>query len=186
MPLRPQAREEFKAGDGTSFAMLASSGDSMAHVARNLYPLIRRDIYEEAFMSAYTAGRVGSESLPESDVLEFLLSWCDRDRLLAAGDPLPKGEIFTLYSGVGNGADMATVRRVSWTADASEAAWFAVRLAEQYGSKDPAVFRLVVERRRVLAYTNCRREQEFLFKPLRKDRPVRVEPMPKPREPVKY
>ena len=183
-PLRPQAKEALKAGDGTGFAMLAFSGDSMAHVALNLYPLIRRGIYEEAFMSAYTAGRVGSESLPESDVLEFLLSWCDRDRLLAAGDPLPKGERFTLYRGVGNGADIAAVRRVSWTADAREAAWFAVRLAEQYGSKDPAVFRLEVERRRVLAYTDCRCEQEFLIKPLPKDRPARVVPMPKPRERV--
>jgi hypothetical protein len=183
-PLRPRAREEYQAGDGTGFAMLAASGDSIAHVALNLYPLVRRGIYEEAFMAAYTAGRAGSESLPENDDLEFLLSLCDRDRLMAAGDPLPEGERFTLYRGVGNGADMAAVRRVSWTGDSGEAAWFAVRLAEQYGSKDPAVFRLVVERRRVLAYTNRRREREFLIKVLRKDRPVRVEPMPKPRQPV--
>lgn len=172
--LRKIARVEFKNGNPKGFVCMAPSQSAMQLVMDNIYPLLKRGIFEEAFMYGYVAGRIASTGLLVPDEMEFLLSFCDRGKLLKAGDPLPEGDRYVLYRGVGDEDDIQSVRRWSWTSSLEKAWWFAKDASKTYGTNNPAVYRLEVEKGQVLAYTNQRKEEEYIVHVRSKDRLVKV------------
>ena len=87
---------------------------------------------------------------------------CDRDRLLAAGQSLPGPGPFELYRGVAGKGAARRKRGVSWTSSIARARWFAAWYVDRYKLPDPSVYRTVVEKRDVIAYSNERQEEEFL------------------------
>lgn len=174
MPLRRNARKEFKDGDAVAFVGMAPSQAAMTLVLENAYPLLKRGILEKAFMAGYVAGRVASLALLNDTDMKFLLDLCDKKKLLEAGDPLPRAEKFVLYRGVADANDAKAIRRWSWTSSQRRAWRFAEDASETHKTANPAVFRLEVKRKQILAYTNQRQEQEFIVELREKDRPVRV------------
>src|SRR5262245_16723139 len=83
----------------------------------------------------------------------------DVKQLRAARDPLPSKGPFVIYRGVAGRGRARCIRGLSWTASLKCAAWFASRFS---GLPDPAVYRVTVNEASVLAYLNCRNEQEFI------------------------
>lgn len=75
------------------------------------------------------------------------LPQCDQQRLLAAIDPLPSGDTFTIYRGVAL-PDKQDLRGVSWTFSRDVAKTFASRM---YG--DGVIYRAPIPRSMVYAYT---------------------------------
>lgn len=157
--LRQDAVEAFERGE--LFLGLASNMESLALVYMNAMALLDRGMYERALLDAFIAARTNNHHFPV-DMLRDLFSWADRGRLLAAGDPLPEGDSFTLYRGVAGRGPARRVRGMSWTADRDRAQWFAKRAGE-WGLHDPAVYLLTVERPDVWAYCNERQESEFIL-----------------------
>lgn len=179
--LRPHAREDWQNGDALGVVVTVGRGGCLDFVLGNIEPLLARGIYEGAFIHAYVTPKIGA-GIQDRYSLELMLLVANPARLLVAGNPLPDGDSFTLYRGVADGADLDAVRRFSWTASPNVASWFAVRSAEQFGGKDPAVFSLQVERKHVWAFINDRQEQEFIVdvRWIRRARPRRLKDLPVP------
>jgi uncharacterized protein len=152
-------------------------------VTENIARLIARNLYERAFVEAYTSINLNAGTLPHWDELRFLIQFADGERLLRAGDPLPEGASFTVYRGVGDGRYAKYVRGLSWTASPHTAAWFADYWSRRAADSDPAVFEYTVKPERVLFYLNDRDEQEFVIDLPHQARPRRLAKMPKPEKP---
>ena len=111
--------------------------------------------------------------------LRKLFDRADRDRLRAAGDPIPGVGPFTIYRGVGGRGRARHVRGLSWPASRERARWFAQR-AQIFGLHDPAVYCVTVDACHVLAFVdsadaNGRGEEEFVVLLPQTLRPVRLE-----------
>lgn len=169
--INEQGRQAFIEGNALGF--LCSSADntwSMIMVARNSHLLRRRGIYEEALLYAITATRTNNRHIPLR-VFRDLFWWADKDKLLAAGDPLPGPGPFTLYRGVAGKARHRRVRGVSWTGTLDTAAWFADRLR----LPNPEVYKCVMDAKHVLAYIGSyRNEDEYIVMLPRELKPKRV------------
>jgi hypothetical protein len=122
--LRAMALEAFDEGDPHSFLCLAPNDYGLEIVRDNAARLFERGIYEAALLHAYTQCRMNHLHFPLAR-LKRLFEAADRDKLGAAGDPLPPGERFTLYRGVAGRE--RRVRSFSWTLDLAAACWFAAR-----------------------------------------------------------
>ena len=102
-----------------------------------------------------------------------LFECCDRERLRAAGDPLPEGDRFTLYRGVSGRGAARRVAGLSWTRSPGIASHFArtwplVGLGsgcrtEAPPEADPAVYVTEVRREDVLFYDDGRNEDDFVL-----------------------
>ena len=117
-------------------------------------------MYEQAVLIALTTTRTNNRRFPLRELRQLILE-ADRERLLAAGDPLPGAGPFMLYRGVAGRGPARRVRGVSWTASKEQARWFAERGAS-WGLDDPAVFWVQAGADDVMAYTNHRQEEEFI------------------------
>jgi hypothetical protein len=144
----------------------ARSGPTL--VFRNWAALKARGLYERALLEAFIATRTNNRDWPLY-LLRWLFEQCDRSRLLAAGDPLPDGERFTIYQGVAGRGRARRIDGLLWTRDLERARWFANWYANRFSLHHPAVFALEVARADVLAYMHesGRKEQEFIVIPER-------------------
>jgi hypothetical protein len=159
-PLHTRAAEQFEQGDWGGVLCLVDSRELLAFVFDNCYQLLSRGLYEAALLEAYI-GAKSNHSNWTLKVIEKMFSFADRERLLAAGDPLPPGDCFTIYRGVSGGGHSRKVRGYSWTADFDKAVWFANRL----DLSKPAVYQANVAREEIFAYSNQRKEKEFIVRP---------------------
>jgi hypothetical protein len=106
-------------------------------------------------------------------MLELVFDQADKDRLRAAGDPLPGPGPFTLYRGVAGRGSKRRVRGMSWTGSIERARWFATRWRERFGN--PGVYQAIVFEADVLAYVNHRQEDEYIVRLPQTCRPRCVE-----------
>jgi hypothetical protein len=155
---------------GNAIAPQSKETDALSLVWRNRGLLLQLGVFEQALFNAYTGGNFTQRQWPYL-ALQRLFALADRDRLRAAGDPLPGPGPYTLYRGVAGLPRHRRVRGYSWTASFEKAQWFANRFAAL--ASDPQVYRLEVPERTVLAYSNERQEEEFLVKLHAKLRPER-------------
>ena len=117
------AREAYRAGDGVAFVLCGHSvGGMLDLVFDNLAALKYRDIYETALVHAFTGCKTNNHCW-NTDALHYLFRLGDRDRLRAAGEPLPSPGPFTAYrgvSGVGrNGRSAAWAGPLPWMSRAN-------------------------------------------------------------------
>ncbi len=97
-----------------------------------------------------------------------LLRSADRERLRAAGEPLPHNGPFTIFRGVAGEGLCRRVRGLSWTLDFKQAFWFANRSACSFNLANPAVYRAQVSADDVYFFDNDRNEQELVILPSRR------------------
>jgi hypothetical protein len=138
-----------------------SAGDNcreLEFVVENLAVLREAGMFERAFLAAFTGTRTNNLHW-RLDELASLFRCCDRDRLRAAGDPLPGPGPFTLYRGVAGRGARRRLRGFSWTDDVEQARWFATRFQLAH----PAVVEITVDESAVLASVNDRQEREFVI-----------------------
>jgi hypothetical protein len=88
----------------------------------------------------------------------------DKEKFIAAGDPLPEGDVYTIYRGVAGKGQRRKVRGLSWTALLDVACWFALRLSGG-GLEDPAVYKGKIRKEDVYCYVQDRNEEEFICRP---------------------
>lgn len=169
--LREKACQKLETADISGFLLAASNEHGLHLVFHNQHLLAERGLYEKALLDAYIGTRTNNRNWGAA-YLESLFAFANRDRMLAAGDPLPGRGPFTLYRGVAGRGRTRRVRGYSWTASIEDAQWFAGR----FGLPDPAVFCTVAEARDVYAYIDDREEKEFLFFPQRHLEVTRVWP----------
>lgn len=123
-----------------------------------------RGIYERCLLSALVGTRTNYSGWP-IDLLLHMVDLADSQRLRQAGEPFPGSGPFAVYRGVAGSGKARRVRGISWTGDFEKAKWFARRYSSELLHPDPAVFGAVVSETQVLAYTNERREDEYLIHP---------------------
>ncbi len=145
-------------GNVEGFLSLTSSPDRMDFLIENEDLLLDRGLYERGLLFAFTSVAMDNRHFPLHHTRR-LFRMAKRERLLAAGDPLPGRGPFTIYRGVSGRGSKRWIRGMSWTASYEKAQWFATRFC---AALDPAVYKLVVPERKVLAYFNRRNEQEFI------------------------
>jgi len=172
-PIPPKFRYKaiaaLEEGNATGFLLPASNEYHLHLVYRNHGALLKRGIYETALFDAFINPRVNNRHWPMDD-LRFMFEIADRDRLRAAGDPLPGPGPFTIFRGVAGKGPARRVRGLSWTGSRKKALWFARRLY----LPDPAVFQVTVSIEDVLAYSNEREEQDFTVLLPDSAKPVRL------------
>lgn len=134
--------------------------NGLAIVWRNYDLLQSLGIFESTLLHAYPQVRVNTRHVPAWAV-EWLFRMADRERLRAAGEPIPGSGPFVLFRAVAGRGPARRLRGVSWTSSETVARWFAKRAAIM-GLALPTVYRTNVPLEDVLAYTNERKEEEFL------------------------
>jgi hypothetical protein len=159
--------------DASGFLSKADNMDGPGIVRDNEDLLRDLGIYEAALLHAYVGVRV--DTAVPLDIKEQF-SRADRDRLRAAGEPIPGRGPFVLYQGeqVLRGCRQRQPSGISWTRRLGLAAWFAERLIES--SCRPVVWRATIGRGHIVAYTNVREEDEFIVVHLPKS--IKVEQVP--------
>jgi hypothetical protein len=169
--LREQALEAYEEGDACGILATANYPFGPRIVERNVEQLKARGIYEEALLTALIGPGKSWYYYPLSE-LQWLIRNSDRDKFLAAGDPLPGPGPFTLYRGVGGEGPIRCVRGIFWSARHERAEWFASRAAE-CRLHDPAIYELEAPRSWVYAYSDARQESDFIVLVPREAKPQR-------------
>lgn len=147
----------------------------LVFLSHNWHIFMTWGIYEELLVRTYTL----AHPLPlTAKKVRDLLSYANRQKLRSAGSPMPDGESFQLYRGVGTASDPKQQRGVSWTDSPNIASWFAHWVCIRYGGKDPAVFSLTVPRDKVFFCYNDRNEREFVIDWWPAARPKRLKELP--------
>jgi len=161
--LRAEAVEALKAGKVGTFLFYARNQDRLNLVWLNNPALIERGCYEKALLEALVDTEVATHRYRLDD-LRTMFEIADREKLRAAGEPLPSAGPFTVYRGVTGRGTARRVRGLSWTGSVDMACWFAHRFGDL---SDPAVFQVTVEEKDVLAYSHKgetgRGEDEYLI-----------------------
>jgi len=173
--VRPMMLEALEEGDVEQFLVWVENQDRLFFLFMNQGALRERGLYEEALFQSFVGVGHNNKNVPQWGI-DSLFSNLDRDRLRAAGDPLPGPGPFTLYRGVAGKGPARRVRGYSWTASRNIAWCFAKRYAKTSleTCTDPAVFKVAVDAEDVLAYTNDLDEEEFIVKLPDSANPVRV------------
>ncbi len=168
--LRAEAVADLEQGDYLGFLIKGDNLYSLDLVCFNAPVLKELGVYEPALLHAITATRTNNRRWPLRE-LKAMFDQADRERLRAAGSPLPSPGPFTLYRGVAGRGAARRVRGFSWTSSFERAAWFARR----FGSllHDPTVYRVTVSEEAVLVYDNGRSEEEFIVSLPPTARPVK-------------
>ena len=153
-PLWGQAREALAVGDVRRFFGTASSADSMYLLLRNWFWFQAHGMAEKAMLSAWSNQK---STFHHTDAMRWLFERSDRQKLLAAGDPLPEGDTFTLYRGVNRNGNP---HGFSWTTSIDVAS----RFASMFGFEG-TVYSVEVPRSDVYAYIHesGRTEHEMLL-----------------------
>jgi len=154
------AQELFADGDVIGLLCLVGSGRALALVADNVRAFLDRGVYEAALVDAFTGCRINNSAWSLS-ALQFLFRLGNREKLLAAGPPLPGKGPFTVYRGVAGEGRRRMDRGLSWTDCLDTACWFALRL----DLPDPAVYTTSLAASDV--YCMGPREREFIGRPRR-------------------
>jgi hypothetical protein len=128
-------------------------------------------MYEDALFHAFIASRTNNVHAPARK-LRYLFNMANKHRLRAAGQPFPKPGPYLLYRGVAGHGNARRVRGYSWTSSLERARWFATRYESQL--MHPAVFRVMVRKNHVLAYSNERGEEEYIVRLPPKAKPERI------------
>jgi hypothetical protein len=138
-----------------------SSTTRLNFVVDHLAELRKCDLFEQALLCAWTGTKTNIRNWTRG-FTQDIFAICDRDRLLAAGQPLPGSGPFELYRGVAGKGAARRKYGFSWTSSLAKARWFAAWHVHRYQLPNPTVYRTVVEKKDVLAYSNDRQEEEFL------------------------
>jgi hypothetical protein len=160
--LHKQAQKAFEQGDVAGFSATFGNEQALDAVLSNRTQFQARGIYEAAIVDAYCAVRTNLHNWSTQKLEEMLLLG-DRQKLLAAGGPLPGEGPFTVYRGVSGSGRLRRVRGTSWTGSLGVACWFALR----FGFPNPAVYQARVSAAGVYCYITQRKEQEFVCRPTR-------------------
>ena len=153
---RDLARKALVERDALGFLRLVDNRYGLRIAYTNQGILNQLGILEDAFYNAMIDTRTNNHT--EYALIDGLVKRLDRDRLRAAGDPLPGSAPWTIYRGVAGHGKARRVRGYFWTGDQEGAAWFANRYDD---GPDPAVFRTTVHEPEILFYSNERQEEEF-------------------------
>jgi hypothetical protein len=153
-----RAEDAAARGDPEEILMLLDNTRELVFVADNMAWLHTLGKYEVCLAEAFIDTRTNYAHWTLA-ALKRLFAIADRDRLRAAGDPLPPGETFTLYRGVAGAGKMRRPSGPSWTADMERAKWFALRVPNL---QCRAVYTATVRREDVLFYSNEREEKEYV------------------------
>lgn len=159
--------------------------DRLPFVWQNLRALRDVGMLEAAFIEGYNEldARMGHRYY---QMVENIVTFCDRAKLRCLGDALPDQERFTIYRGVGTTRIRNIWRRMSWTLDAGIASWFAQHHGPRGNSTgmSPAVFVAEVYARDVLLYYRGRGEEEVLIDTTAlATKPPRLKVLPEVRRP---
>jgi hypothetical protein len=153
-------------GDYLGFLIKASNENALNLVLGNSANLKQLRIYESTLLHAFMATRTNNRTV-SLELLECLFSSANRQRLRAAGQPLPGKGPFTIYRGVAGNGQARRVRGFSWTISLQRAKWYATRL----GLPNPAVYQTVVKADAILAYVTARGEDEMIVQLPKSSRP---------------
>lgn len=158
--MRDEVEKQFAAGNAALMLVTMPNTECLEFVAHNAGALTLRGIYERAVVIAFSDTRTNFAEYPAATV-RYVFDMADRRKLLAAGDPLPPGDMYTVYRGVAGTGCQRRLAGPSWTGDAERAKWYARRSALA-SLENPAVLVASVPRREVYYYTNRRDEREFV------------------------
>jgi hypothetical protein len=139
-----------------------SSTTRLDFVVDHMAELRRCGLFEQGLLWAWIDAKTNIRNWTRG-FTRGIFALCDRDRLLAAGQSLPGSGPFELYRGVAGKGAARRKRGVSWTSSIARARWFAAWYVDRYKLPDPSVYRTVVDKRDVIAYSNERQEEEFLL-----------------------
>jgi hypothetical protein len=144
----------------------ASSGQVMDVVLDGWPVLQDGGLLEEAFLAAWSYQKWGFPNWTKG-FCDCVFHFLQREKLLAAGDPVPPGDSFLVYRGVAGLGAKRRVRGHSWTRNIDVARNFADIRGFRFKLPNPAVYSAVIRRQHVLAYINesGRNEHEFLVLP---------------------
>ena len=177
----PEMKDRIKmhAKKGNWQGMLSCAGNSMlGFFYDNRAWFEKRGLYEAALLYAWNNQKV---TIHWRDHIRLLLLMANREALLEASDPLPEGDVFTIYRGLTDydgeihGIPIRGKERgVSWTLNPETAKRFSWEMGKVYATE--------VRREDIYAYlghpescgaTEYRREEEVMVL-LHPDHPIRV------------
>lgn len=129
----------------------------------NIEKLVASGKLEKIMINFYTMVNFPMTSF-DIERWRYMFDHCNRSRLLAEGDELPKelGSEFTIY----RGQNLEEVPGISWTLSKEKADWFAKRNEMFLGGKgktDVVDMRVTLDD--ILYYYNGREEQEVVVSP---------------------
>lgn len=99
-------------GDVEGFLFLTCSPGRMGFFIDNEVPLWEMGLYEKGLLFAFTSVTMDNRHFPLHQIRR-LFRMADRERLLAAGDPLPGKGPFTIYRGVSGRGSKRWIRGMS-------------------------------------------------------------------------
>ena len=156
------------------------SHEKLQWVYTNLALLKELGGYERFLSDAYTGHNMLMSTYHFSPAtLLRLFQLADKEMLRSHGDPLPDDEFITLYRGVRDVANKASIRSMSWTSNSNTAAWFAEFLNE---GTEAGVYTATVHVDSVFLYTNDTGEEEYVIEVPKGVKVKRVHPMPEPKQ----
>jgi len=142
---------------------LGNTGKALDYVVDNARLLKSKGLFERGLLCAWLGSKTNIRNWSRSLPRTFFSSFSDRSALLEAGQPLPGDGPFTLYRGVAGAGAARRIRGISWTSSLECARWFATWYADRFRLPNPSVYKSLVPKENVLAYSNDRKEQEFLL-----------------------
>jgi len=160
--MEEEAQKMLSQGDIEGVLGLLGDGARLDFVCDKAPMLREHGLFERALLDAWTGARTNIRNWSPSFTKSIFGKIADRERLLAAGQPLPGKGPFTLYRGVAGLGASRRVHGISWSSSVERAEWFAAWYADRFHLPNPCIYRTIVEREHILAYTNGRQEQEFL------------------------
>lgn len=162
--LHNQARQALKDGDVDRFFGYADSLASMFLFKHNESEFLRRGLFEKALLCAWSNQKCttficNGECVSSDPFMRGCLTRANKDKLIEHSDPLPSGDVLTVYRGVSGRGEFRKVRGIAWSLSVTVARSFA-----RYGYR-PALYRTTVKRSDAFAYINesGREEQEVLL-----------------------
>jgi len=171
--LRDRAIAALEERNSIGFLSRARSTDALDLVHNNAEALLECGIYEEALLHAFVTPRTNNIRWP-TFVLESMFLRADREKLRAAGDPLPSDGPFVLYRGVAGEGRRRRIRGLSWTDSVDVARWFADRFPSL---PNRAVYVVTVNASHILACTHekVRDHRDYILRLPRSTRPTLME-----------
>jgi hypothetical protein len=150
-----QVNPALDTGDAEQFLMLFGGAWKIGATWHHRRLLARMGMLERCVVISYISAKFDNRSW-HSTIMD-LFDLCDPVKLKEAADPLPPGDVFTIYRGVNGRGGARRPSGASWSLSPGVAAWFACRELQS-----PAVYIATIPRDAVLFYTNEREEREIV------------------------